>query len=273
MKPAQKFGAKIFMPFVVLGDPDYETSAKIIKGLIDNGAGALELGFAFTDPIADGPAIQKADYRALKEGITTKKAFEIIKQVREYSSIPISLMLSYNLIYKYGEEKFYFECKNTGVNAILCPDVALEEITPLLKLSKKYKIAQVFIVSPTTTPHRMKKISKLASGYLYAVSLLGTTGTRKSVGEELAPLIKNAKKYFKIPIYAGFGISKPEHVKEVLAIGADGAISGSAVCNVIEKNAGNKEEIILQTSSFCKEMSSSAHFRKASPTGLKKGSA
>jgi len=249
------FGKNIFMPFTVLGDPTIEDSIKIIKGLIKNGAGALELGFAFSDPIADGPVIQKADNRALTNGITTEKAFEIIEEIRKESNIPISLMLSYNLVYKYGTEKFYNKSKELKIDAILCPDVPLEESEELVKYSKKYKIAQVFLISPTTTKERMKKLNKVCTGYIYLVSLLGTTGERTQLSTRLPDLIKLAKNEMKLPVYVGFGISKPEHVKNVLALGADGAICGSAFCKIIEENINDNEQMLKKINKFCEEMS------------------
>jgi tryptophan synthase alpha chain len=248
-----RFGKKIFMPFVVLGDPNYEESIKIIKKLIDGGAGALELGFAFSDPIADGPVIQKADLRALKEGANTNRNFQIINEVRKYSNIPISIMLSYNLAYKYGLEEFYKKCAEEKIDAVLFPDVPLEESKEAVTLSKKYKLNQIFLVSPTTTLARLKEIKKVCTGYVYLVSILGTTGTRDTMNTHLKELINKTKKEIKLPIYVGFGISKPEHVKEVLKIGASGAISGSAICKIIEENQGHEK-----IAAFCKEMSKAA---------------
>jgi len=245
------FKSNAFMPFVVLGDPCYEESIKIIKGLIDNGANALELGFAFSDPIADGPAIQKANNRALDSGITTKKSFSILGEVKKYSDVPISLMLSYNLVYNYGTKKFYEKCSKLRINAVLCPDIPLEESSELVKYAKQYNINQVFLVSPTTTIERMKQLNAVCSGYVYLVSLLGTTGTRKELSKKLPSLIETVKHEMNLPVYVGFGISEPEHVKEVLSMGADGVICGSAICKIIEKNDKSVEEV----NRFCNTMS------------------
>jgi len=249
------FGKKTFMPFVVLGDPNYEESVKIIRGLIKNGANALELGFAFSDPIADGPVIQRANNRALGNGITTEKNFKILEEIRHTSKIPISIMLSYNLVYKYGTENFYKKCKELKIDAILCPDVPLEESEELVANSKKYKINQVFLVSPTTTQERMKKLNKVCKGYVYLVSLLGTTGTRENLNTKLPELVKLTKKEMKLPVYVGFGISKPEHAKNVIQLGADGAICGSAFCRIIEENLADKKKMQSSIEKFCKEMS------------------
>ena len=245
------FKNNIFMPFVVLGDPGYNESIAIIKTLIDNEAGALELGFAFSDPIADGPVIQKSNNIALSNGITTDKSFEILKEIRDYSNIPISLMLSYNLVFKYGIEKFYSNCEKLKINAVLCPDVPIEESSDLITNSKRFNINQIFLVSPNTTIKRMKKINTICSGYVYLVSLLGTTGEREQINQKLPELIKTVKQEIDLPVYVGFGISKPEHVKNVLEIGADGAICGSAICKLIQ----NSSDSVKDVGKFCKEMS------------------
>jgi tryptophan synthase alpha chain len=245
------FKSNAFIPFSVLGDPGKKESIEIIKSLIDNGADALELGFAFSDPVADGPVIQKANNRALSNGITTKDSFEILKEIRNYSNIPISLMLSYNLVYNFGSEKFYEKTSELKIDAVLCPDIPLEESEEIVKLSKKYGINQIFLVSPVTTKERMHKLNEVSSGYIYLVSLLGTTGTRTELNKKLPDLIKTVKNEMKLPVYVGFGISKPKHVKEVLTMGADGAICGSAICRVIEEGGLAKE-----VGEFCKKMSS-----------------
>ncbi len=248
------FKKNVFVPFLVIGDPDYSSSVQLIKSLVDSGAGALELGFAFSDPIADGPTIQKANNRALGNGITTEKSFSVLREIRAYSKIPISLLVSANLVLQYGLENFYKTCKELEIEAILCPDIPLEESAPFMEIAKKYGISQICIVSPTTDEDRMKKLSSLYGGYVYLVSLLGTTGVRTTMEQSLSSLIQKTKKYFSIPVYVGFGISKPEHVKEVMSYGADGAISGSALCNIVEGNIGNLDKMISSLSLFCSDM-------------------
>src|SRR3989344_4748163 len=195
-----------FVPFVVLGDPSYNASLKIIKSLISSGADALELGFAFSDPIADGKTIQAADQRALAQKIYTDKCFSLLKKIRSLNNgIPISLLVYYNLIYQRGIENFYRDAKNAGVDAILASDVPIEEASPLLSAAKKYKISQIFLVTPTTTSSRLKKILKHASGYVYLVSVLGVTGARANVQKRTLGLIRNVKRNTKLPVFVGFG--------------------------------------------------------------------
>jgi len=249
------FPKNIFMPFVVIGDPNYDQSLLIIKSLIANGAGALELGFAFSDPIADGPVIQSANKRALENGINVSKTISILKSIRSYSNIPISLMLSFNLVYNYGIENFYRVCDEFKINAVLCPDVSLEESAELLSYSKKYGIDQVFLVSSMTNKERMIRINNYCSGYAYLVSLLGTTGVRSNLSSTLPALIRNAKDNINVPVYVGFGISRPEHIIEVINMGADGAITGSAICKIIENNLCDFRKMEEEIGVFCRNMS------------------
>ena len=250
---SKKEGA--FIPFIVLGDPDFETSLSVVKTLIDNGADALELGFPFSDPIADGKTIQEANQRALSNGMNTDKALDLIKQIRAFNAkVPISLLIYYNLILQRGIEKFYNDSKAAGVGAILAADCPVEEAEPLLKASKKSGIAQVFLIAPTTTEERLKEILKHASAYVYLVSLLGVTGTREAVQTRTIDLIKKVKPHTKLPICVGFGISKPEHVKEVIGAGADGVIVGSAIINGVKANLGNTEKMLEELGKFSRNM-------------------
>ncbi|MDP6671131.1 MAG: tryptophan synthase subunit alpha [archaeon] len=254
-KELEEKGEAAFIPFVVLGDPDFETSFEIIKTLIKNGADALELGFAFSDPIADGKTVQEADQRALAAGMDTDKALSLIKKIRAFNKeIPISLLVYYNLILQRGIEKFYSNAKSAGVDAVLAADCPVEEAQPLLKAAKKSEIDQVFIVAPTTTESRLKKILETANGYIYLVSTLGVTGERTSLQNRTIELIKRVKPHSKLPICVGFGISTPEHIKGIILAGADGAIVGSAIINLIKKNAGNTKAILKSVSSFCVEL-------------------
>jgi tryptophan synthase alpha chain len=252
-----RFKKNCFIPFLVLGDPCFEQSIKLIKTLIDNGCGALELGFAFSDPIADGPIIQKANLRVIKTGFNVENGFEILKKVREYSDIPISLMLCYNLIFKYGIDRFYKKCDELKIDAILVPDCPLEESDELIYSANKYNLNQVFLVSENSDDSRLSEINKKCSGYVYLVSILGTTGIREDINHNLGELIERVKKNINKKVYVGFGISKPDHVKDIIQLGADGAISGSAICKLVEDNLYHYENMAERIGKFCKDMSDS----------------
>lgn len=235
-----------FVPFVVAGDPDFETSLEIVKTLVENGADALEIGFAFSDPIADGPTVQDADLRALNSGMTTDKGFVFVKRIREFTSIPIGLLVYYNLIYKRGIDLFYKQASENGVNAILSADLPPEEASDAVKAAKKYGVDQIFLAAQTTTNQRLKTISKFSSGFTYLVSVMGVTGARSEVKNSTVDLIKRVRDHNDLPLMVGFGISKPSHVNEVIEAGAEGAIVGSAMIDIIAQNLNNKEKMLKE---------------------------
>lgn len=244
-----------FMPFVVLGDPDFETSFKIVKALIESGADALELGFAFSDPVADGPTVQEAGQRALKAGSNTLKCLELIKRIRsENNEIPISLLLYGNIVVQYGTDRFYSDCSTAGVDAVLLADVPVEESDEFVNSAKNYGVEPVFIVSPTTEEKRLETILEKAGAYVYLVGVLGVTGARVEVQKMTVELVKRVKLKTSLPILVGFGISSPENVKNVIEAGANGAIVGSAIVQKIKDNLGNFEKAIEEISGFVREL-------------------
>ena len=226
----------LFIPFFVLGDPDFDTSLELIKTAIDAGADLLELGIAFSDPIADGPTIQRGDVRALASGMTCVKAFELIAAIKAYKDIPIGLLMYYNLIVHYGVEAFYRKCAEVGVNSVLVADLCIDDADELTDVIQKNGLDSVFMVTPNTTLDRQKKIAELCTGFIYTVSLLGVTGARSELSDQVKPLIASLKAQTDIPICVGFGVSRPEHVRQLADAGADGVIVGSALVNLIEEN-------------------------------------
>ena len=248
-------GEGAFMPFVMLGDPDVKTSFEIVKTLIENGADVLELGLPFSDPIADGKTIQAADQRALAKHFRTADAFRIIAKIRKLDNeIPIGLLVYSNLINSRGIDRFYMEAGNAGVDGILAADVPIEEAKPFMDAGRNSGVQQIFLVAPTTTPARMRKISKKAKGFIYAVSLLGVTGARKKLSNDVSGLVRGAKKFTSLPVCVGFGISKPEHVRQVLDAGADGAIVGSAIVSIVSSNAGNRKRMLGKIAQFSRSL-------------------
>lgn len=247
-------GEGAFIPFVVAGDPDFETSLEIVKTYVDNGADALEIGFPFSDPVADGPTVQDADLRALNSGMTTKRGFEFIKRIREFSSIPIGLLVYYNLIYKMGVDKFYKNAKESGVNGILSADLPPEEAETAVTSARKHDIDQIFMVAQTTSNERLQSISKMCSGFLYVVAVMGITGARTNLESSTVELISRVKEHSNLPLAVGFGISKPEHVRSVIDAGSDGAIVASALLNIISHNLQDKEIMLKEMGAFAQEL-------------------
>jgi len=260
MRYKEKFGElmqkqeRVIIPFVVIGDPDYETSLEIVKSLVKGGADVLELGMAFSDPIADGPVIQQADKRALSKEINTDDVFRFIKDVRKFTDIPIGFLVYYNLVYQRGIENFYKDAKIAGVDSILIADMPIEEAENIVKIAEKYEVNQIFIVGPNTSNGRLEEIVKKVSGFIYVVSRLGVTGIREDLQQNTLELIKRIKLNTNLPLCVGFGISKPEHVTAVLNAGADGAITGSAVVKIIENNLMNKEKMLNEIYDFIVKM-------------------
>ncbi len=243
-----------FIPFVVAGDPDLETSLLVVKEMVNAGADALEIGFPFSDPVADGPTIQAADVRALKSGMTTSKGFEFIRQVREFTDIPIGLLVYYNLIYKRGIDQFYKEAKKNGVNGILIADLPPEEASPAIEVSKKYGISQIFMVAQTTSNPRLSHISQMAEGFIYVVAVKGVTGARSTLEVDTVDLIHRVRKHTDLPICVGFGISKPDHIEKVLKAGSDGAIVASVLVELIGRYPDDRDVMLKEMGRQCQAL-------------------
>jgi tryptophan synthase alpha chain len=231
-----KKGAAAFIGFAVAGDPDKDTSVRIAKALIDGGTDILELGVPFSDPVADGPTIQKADERALAAGTTPDTVFLIVRELRAYSDVPIVFLTYYNIVYRRGIERFYREARDAGVDGILIADMPVEESDEIVDIAIRYGIDPIFLVTQTTSDERMAAIVHRARGYLYLVSVLGVTGARERVSDEALALLHRVRRRTTLPLALGFGISTPEHVKTCADAGADGVIVGSAIVSIVEKN-------------------------------------
>lgn len=259
MKIEEKFGElKIkkegaLIAFVTAGDPNPDATIEIANALIDGGADIIELGLPFSDPIADGPIIQKSGDRALKAGMNPDLYFEIVRKINR--NIPKICLTYYNLIFHRGLEKFARDCKNSGIDGLIIPDLPIEEAEPMLKACKKFDIDLIMLVAPTTTDERLDRILSVASGFIYIVSLLGVTGVREELSDQIKPVIKRIRnKSREIPLAVGFGISKPEHVRGVIKAGADGAIVGSAFEKIIDENLNNKDEMLRKLKNFAREL-------------------
>ncbi len=229
------------IPFFVIGDPDYDTSVRLVKGAIDSGADILELGLAFSDPIADGPTIQAADIRARQGGITVKKSFEFIKEISDYKDVPIGLLVYYNLVYQYGVDKFCEDFKKAGGSSILIADLSVDDAEEISVPAERAGLETVFMATAVSSEARLKRVVSKTNGFVYTVSLMGVTGARSGLSELVGPLIKKLKSITDNPICVGFGISSAEHACAVGEAGADGVIIGSRIVRIIEENLGDKE--------------------------------
>ena len=224
---------KAFIPFVTCGYPDLETTGKVIRAAVQNGADLIELGIPFSDPCAEGPVIMEANLRALEGGITTDKIFEFVRELRREISIPMVFMTYANVIFSYGTEKFITACSELSIDGLILPDLPYEEKDEFLPTCRKYGVDLISMVAPTSE-NRIAMIAREAEGFLYIVSSLGVTGVRSEIKTDLAAITEVVRKNTKTPCAIGFGISTPEQARKMAAI-SDGAIVGSAIIKLIGK--------------------------------------
>jgi tryptophan synthase alpha chain len=226
----------VFIGFTVAGDPDMATCIRIARALIEEGTDILELGVPFSDPVADGPTIQKADERALGAGTTPDTVFELVREIRIESDVPIILLTYYNIVHRRGIEQFYHEAHDAGVDGILIADMPVEESEEVCAFAARYDIDPIFLITQTTSDNRIKKIAKKARGYLYLVAVLGVTGVRDQVSDGAIDLLHRVRGHTSLQLAIGFGISTPLHARTCARAGADGVIVGSAIVEIIERN-------------------------------------
>lgn len=224
---------KAFIAFITAGDPDLETTEKVIHAAADNGADLIEIGIPFSDPTAEGPVIMEADEIALKAGTTTDKVFELTKKLRQTISIPMVYMTYANVIFSYGSERFAEKAAEAGIDGIILPDVPYEEKEEFTEVFDRYGIDLISMIAPTSE-NRIAMIAKEAKGFIYMVSSLGVTGTRNEITTDIGAMTKLVKKNTEVPCAVGFGISTPEQAAKMAAL-SDGAIVGSAIIKIIAK--------------------------------------
>ena len=248
-------GASAFMPYLCAGDPTPELTAKLLLTLETAGADLIELGVPFSDPIADGPTVQRASERALAHSISLQQILEIVKNLRPQTEIPIALMSYYNPIFRMGEAVFCKAAQEAGVDGLIVPDLPPEQAQPLLEVAPKYNLATIFLVAPTSPPERMQLIASVSTGFIYCVSVTGVTGARATLSDEIAPMITELCKHTDKPVSVGFGVSTSEQAKQVADI-ADGVIVGSAIINVIEENMDDETKLLTAVKQFASDLAS-----------------
>ncbi|OVE82019.1 tryptophan synthase subunit alpha [bacterium K02(2017)] len=243
---------KAFIPFITAGYPNLKLTEKLIYTFAECDCSVVELGVPFSDPMADGPIIQKANEVALKKGLKFKDILNLVKKVRKKTDIPILLMGYYNPMFKYGLKKLAQDCNQAGVDGLLVVDLPPEEATELKSALKNSPIDLIYLLAPTSTIDRIKLAKKHGSGFTYYVSLTGVTGSANLNPKEIAQQIKKIKKYIKQPINIGFGISKPVHVKKLAPL-ADGVVVGSSILKIINE-AGSEKKVLQQTKKYVLSM-------------------
>lgn len=248
-------GKKVLIPYVTAGDPSIEKTYELLKCLAENGADIIELGIPFSDPMADGPVIQRASERALQAGTTLKDILALVRRFKERYTTPIILMGYLNPIYVYGIERFASDARKAGVGGMIIVDMPPEEAREISDSLHRNKIATIFLATPVTTPERINKIKKMARGFLYFVSVTGVTGERDDIPIEIMEKIKEAKKAISLPVALGFGISDPRMIKQFYSY-LDGFVVGSALIRRWERTFDVNDE---ELKGFIREMSLACH--------------
>lgn len=256
---AEKFQAlakierKALIAYITAGDPDLATTENLILKMADCGIDIIELGVPFSDPMADGPVIQRATERSLSKGTRLVDILELVARVRKTSQIPIVLFSYFNPLLQFGLEKLAQRASQVGIDGVLVTDLSPEESGEFLKILNRYSLNMIFLLAPTSNDERIKKVATVASGFIYAVSRTGITGMQQTLSDTVLPLVSRIRKYSKIPIAVGFGISTKEQVKEVWCY-ADGAIVGSRIVAEIESYRDQKE-LVEKVGALTRELS------------------
>ncbi len=245
----EAFKGKAFIAFITGGDPDMETSEKLILAMAEAGADGIEIGIPFSDPIAEGPVIQAADERALLQGCTTDKLFDMVKRLREKTQVPLLFMTYLNPVYTYGKEPFLKRCRECGLDGLIVPDMPFEEKGELEELCRAYGVDLISMVSPTSED-RITMIAGEAKGFVYCVSSLGVTGVRSELGEDIGEMIGKVRRATSVPCAIGFGISTPEQARRMASL-ADGVIVGSAIVKIVEQHG---RDSVKPVSDYIREM-------------------
>ena len=246
-------GATAFMPYFCAGDPNPELTSKLLLTLEEAGADLIELGVPFSDPIADGPTVQRASERALTHHISLQEILEMVATVRTQTDIPIALMSYYNPIFRMGEDAFCKAAQDAGVDGVIIPDLPPEQAQSLLEIAPRYNLATIFLVAPTSPPERMQLIASVSTGFIYCVSVTGVTGARAMLSDEIAPMIAELRKHTDKPISVGFGVSTPNQATQIAQI-ADGVIVGSAIINVVEEHINDEARLFTAVKQFASDL-------------------
>lgn len=241
-----------FIPFITAGDPDLETTLELIVELAEAGATVIEIGVPFTDPMADGPVIQRASERALRHRFGLAEILQTVAEARKQTDVPIILFSYFNPLLQFGVEKLAREAKRAGVDGVLVTDLVPEEAGEFANVLRANDLDMIFLVAPTSTDERLQMVAARASGFIYAVSRAGVTGARDKMSAEAEQLVSRLRRFSDLPVAVGFGISKPEQVAEVWRY-ADAAVVGSAIVGEIEK-AASRVDAVLRVGQFARHL-------------------
>ncbi|MCL2146669.1 MAG: tryptophan synthase subunit alpha [Synergistaceae bacterium] len=235
---------KAFITFLTAGDPDIKRTEEFILTMEQAGADLIEIGIPFSDPIAEGKVIEAANTRALSCGTTTDSVFELVKNIRGKTQVPLVFLTYLNPVFKYGYERFFERCKSVGVDGIIIPDLPFEEKSELADYAEQNNVSIISLISPTSK-ERIKRIAKSSTGFIYLVSSMGVTGVRENIDTDLKSIIADIRSVTNTPVAIGFGISTPEQARKFGSI-SDGVIVGSAIVKIIEQHGQNAAQYIYE---------------------------
>lgn len=240
-KRLKEKGQVALIPFIVVGDPDLATTEALIVRMAENGADIIELGVPFSDPFRDGPTIQAAHQRALKNGIKLREIFRLTEKLKGITA-PLILMTYFRPIFQYGLIDFVGTCKKNGIDGVIIPDLSPKEAGLWIEEAWKRKLDTIFLTTPTSPPEHLRWVNRFSRGVIYHASITGVTGARGKLPEDLEWAVRRVKKYSQKPVAVGFGISTPEQARAISRF-ADGVIVGSAIVKIIEENIKNPDLI------------------------------
>ena len=249
-RQTQRENRGAFVPYVTLGDPGLEETRRVVLELEAAGADLVELGVPFSDPLADGPVIQRATERALASGFTLEKGLALVSDLRRQTQVPLVLFSYYNPLFAYGFETLVAEAKRRGIDGFLITDLSVEEAEGPVQLVREAELDAIFLAAPTSTDERVRKIAAYSSGFIYAVSRTGVTGAQKLISDEVQSLIRRIRCHSALPVAVGFGISEPLHLQQIWAQ-AEAAVVGSAIVRCIEKNL-EKPDLAKRVGAFAR---------------------
>jgi tryptophan synthase alpha chain len=232
--------------YVMAGDPAPKHTVKIVDALVAGGADIVELGIPFSDPIADGPTLQRAAVRALEAGTTPRKVFDVARAIKSAHDVPLVVMTYYNIVHQMGVEAFCSAAEQGGVNGVIAPDLPVEEAALYKEAATRYGLDTIFLAAPSTSEARLEKLLNASSGFLYLVSANGVTGARETVQDESIAFIKRTASIIRgrAPLAVGFGLSLPSHVRQVINNGANAAIVGSRFAEIVEQNLDDSDKML-----------------------------
>ena len=261
-------GEKALITFITAGDPDIDTTEKLVLEMEKKGADIIELGMPFSDPLADGPIIQKSSQRALERGMNTSLFFEMVSRLRRKTQVPLVVLTYYNPVFSYGEEKFIRDAARAGIDGLVIPDLPLEESRLMQSVTLQQGVDLIYLLTPTSTEERIRLTAERAQGFIYCVALTGVTGVRENISLKAEEMVNRIRKFTSLPLALGFGISTPQQAESAAAF-CDGVIVGSGIVRMVEQLGESPEDLLKEVGNFVSSLKEGT--RGQFPRSVRKG--